>query len=162
MRPNLLWIILAASLVVNVFLLGGFFYQRAVGPGGAVAEVSVVDEVAEALSLAPDQHEALAALRERALERRQSSREAWKTLRVAVVGELAKPEFDRDAVLAIYEARMETMRGSFENVAANLEDLHGYLKTLTPEQRQDFLRMAEEQRMLFRLLFRRDRSKRGS
>jgi len=57
---------------------------------------------------------------------------------------------------------METMRGSFENVAANLEDLHGYLKTLTPEQRQDFLRMAEEQRMLFRLLFRRDRSKRGS
>jgi len=162
MRRNLLWVLLTASLVVNVFLLGGFLYQRVVGPGADPDRRSAVDEVAESLNLEASKRQALEVLREKALAGRESSREAWKTLRMAVVEELAKPQFDREAVLAIYEARMETMKGSFDHVAASLEDLHGYLQALTPEQRQEFLKMAEEKRMLFRLLFRPDRPKRGS
>ncbi len=148
MRSKILWVVLAASLAANVFFVAGALYtlygedDRSAGPGANI------DSVAERLALSPEQRDGLLALREKARQGRKGSREARASRRAAFVAELGKPAFDRAGVLALMEARSAEWRARIVDVAQNL---HAYLATLSPEQRQEFLTMARERGFLRRL-----------
>ncbi len=148
MRVKLLWILLAVSLVANVFFVAGALYtlyvkdDRSAGPGANV------DSVAERLALSPEQRDGLLALREKARQGRKGMGEGRESRRAAFLAELGKPTFDRAGVLALMEARSALRRARIVDVA---EDLHAYLATLSPEQRQEFLAMARERGFLRRL-----------
>ena len=104
-----------------------------------------VDLVAERLGLSDAQHEALMLLRERAEVRMPGLRQAEAPVRAAILQEVAKPSFDRDLVMGMLAERDEERRPYLTEYA---EDLHGFLVTLTPEQRAQFLEMATDRRFL--------------
>ena len=148
MRVKLLWILLAVSLTANVFLVAGALYTL-YGEDDWRAEPSAhIDSVAERLGLSPEQRDGLLALREKARQGRKGSREGRESRRAAFIAELGKPAFDRAGVLALMEARSAKRRARIVDVA---QDLHAYLATLSPEQRQEFLAMARERGFLRRL-----------
>jgi uncharacterized membrane protein len=157
MRGKLLWILLAVSLAANVFLVAGALYglygDDALGP----RTTANIDTVTERLGLSPEQRDGLVDLRKRFKERRQAMRELRRERRGAFLDELAKPAFDRERVLVLIDARAAERREFFADLAA---ELHAYLATLSPEQREAFLAMARERGFL-RGLFGRPRAPEG-
>ena len=149
MRIKLLWVVLAASLAANVFFVAGALYTLYGQDDWRAEPGANVDSVAERLALSPGQRDGLLALREKARQGRKGSREGHESRRAAFLDELGKPTFDRERVLALMEARSAKRRARIVDVA---QDLHAYLATLSPEQRQAFLAMARERGFLRRLL----------
>lgn len=139
------WLLFVLSLVVNLAFVAGVGYtvyeeRRAAGSPEARADI-----VAERLGLNAAQTEALVYLRERAAVRWPGLREAGQESRDAILARAAEPQFDRDEVMALLEARDTERRAYYAEYA---EDLHGFLVTLTPEQRSQFLEMAQERGFL--------------
>ncbi len=160
MKGKLIWVLLGVSVAANLFVAAGALYSFYGGGGGGEhrgwrTKVSV-EEVAERLALSPAQSAALEALREAARNRPRPSREDREQRRASFLAELAKPEFDRAGMQALMAARMD---GRQERILDRAGALHGYLATLSPEQRAGFLEMAGERGFL-RGLFRRQRSQR--
>ena len=79
-------------------------------------------------------------------------RDQKQAQRQAMWAEMAKPEFDRAAFEDQLSARFDQRRDFFVEFA---ESLHGYLATLSPEQRTDFIAMAEERGFMRKLFFKR-------
>ena len=148
MRIKLIWVLLAASLAANLFFVAGALYTFYGKDDWHARSGANVDSVAERLGLSPEQREGLMALREKARQGRKGPREGRESRRAAFLAELGKPAFDRDGVLALMEARSAERRARIADVA---QDLHAYLATLSPEQRQAFLAMARERGFLRRL-----------
>jgi len=83
------------------------------------------------------------------------SEEPWRTIvgiagdvrderdqvRDAMLAELAKPTFDHAAMLALIDQRNAQRR---ERIVQSAEQVHTYLMTLDPSQRESFLDMARE------------------
>ncbi len=147
MRAKLPWILLAVSLVANA-VLAGAVYTLTSAPDPAAKRAAHVESVIQRLGLSPEQRDRLLALREKARQGRKGSRERRESRRAAFLAELGKPAFDRERVLALMEARSAERRARIIDVA---QDLHAYLATLSPEQRQAFLAMARERGFLRRL-----------
>lgn len=147
MRAKLPWILLAVSLVANA-VLAGAVYTLTSGADPAAKRAAHVESVIQRLGLSPEQRDGLLALREKARQGRKGSHEGRESRRAAFVAELGKPTFDRAGVLALMEARSAQRRARIVDVA---QDLHAYLATLSPEQRQEFLAMARERGFLRRL-----------
>ena len=148
MRTKLIWILLAASVAANVFFVAGALYTLYGEDDRRAGSGANVDSVAERLALSPEQRDGLLALRDKARKGREGMREGRKQRRAAFLDELGKPSFDRDRVLALMEARSAERRARIVDV---VQDLHAYLATLSPEQRQEFLAMARERGFLRRL-----------
>lgn len=156
MSSRLPWFLFAVSLAGNVFFAAGVaytVYQERRAQNSAEARVDIV---AERLDLTEAQHDALSLLRERAEVRRPGLRQADGPLRAALLEQVAQPEFDRDLVMEMLAERDEERRPYFVEYA---EDLHGFLVTLTPEQRRSFLEMASEPGFLRRVYGGRSRAK---
>ncbi len=147
MRAKLPWILLAVSLVANA-VLAGAVYTLTSTADPAAKRAAQVESVIQRLGLSPEQRDRLLALRETARHGRKGSREGRESRRAAFLAELGKPAFDRERVLALMEARSAERRARIIDVA---QDLHAYLATLSPEQRQAFLAMARERGFLRRL-----------
>jgi len=143
MRSKLPWILLTVSVVANIFFAAGAvytFYAR----GDRTVERSV-----EKLNLTPAQEQALAMLRDGIAARREAMSGAQGGLREAMLAEIGNPAFDRDKVTALVADWSAQRQAFFVDMA---EDLHGYVATLTPEQRETFLEMARDRRFLRRFL----------
>ncbi len=147
MRAKLPWILLAVSLVANA-VLAGAVYTLTSAADPAAKRAAHVETVIQRLALSPGQRDGLLALREKARQGRKGSRDGHESRRAAFLDELGKPTFDREAVLALMEERSAERRARIVDVA---QDLHAYLATLSPEQRQAFLAMARERGFLRRL-----------
>lgn len=145
MRTKILWLALVVSLGANVFFIAGALYSLQTGPDGAGTAEQRIDSAAEQLKLSAEQRQGLLDLRVRSQERRTAMSGDRDERRGAFLAELAKPDFDRDAMLARIDERAAQRRAFF---AGMTEDLHGYLATLSPEQRQAFLDMARERGFL--------------
>ncbi len=148
MRSKILWVVLAASLAANVFLVAGALYGLYGGDTPGARATANIDTVTERLGLSPEQRDGLLALRDKARKGREGKREGREQRRAAFLAELGKPTFDRERVLALMEARSAEWRARIVDVA---QGLHAYLATLSPEQRQEFLTMARERGFLRRL-----------
>ncbi len=147
MRAKLPWVLLAVSLVANA-VLAGAVYTLTGAADPAAKRAAQVESVIQRLALSPEQRDGLLALREKARQGRKGTREGHKSRRAAFLAALGKPTFDRERVLALMEARSAERRARIVDVA---QDLHAYLATLSPEQRQAFLAMARERGFLRRL-----------
>ena len=158
MGGRLPWYLLAASLAVNVFFLAGLAFPQLFGAAETPAPDPVA-VVAEELELSAAQRADLAALRGRVAERRAAAGSNGGSFRALLIAELAKPAFDRAGL----EARMQERRASMSSVVLDVaEDLHGFLATLSPEQKAAFLEKARERAFLRRLLWpRRDADNRN-
>ncbi len=148
MKNRLPWFLFAVSLTANVFFAAGVGYTVYQDRRAADSPEARVDMVAERLGLDEAQHEALSLLRERSAMRRPGLRQADAPVRAAVLKQVAQPQFDRDLVMSLLVERDEERRPYFAEYA---EDLHGFLITLTPEQREKFLDMAREPGFLRRV-----------
>lgn len=149
MGGRLPWYLLAASLAVNVFFLAGLAFPQLFGVADTAAPDPVA-VVAEDLKLDAAQRADLAALRQRVAERRAAAGGNGGSFRALLIAELAKPAFDRAGL----EARMQERRATMVTVVLDVaEDLHGYLATLSPEQKAAFLEKAKERAFLRRLLW---------
>lgn len=145
MSSRLPWFLFAVSLAGNLFFGAGVAYTVYKERRVTESAEARVDVVAERLGLSDAQHEALMLLRERAEVRMPGLRQAEAPVRVAILKEVAKPSFDRELVMGMLAERDEERRPYFAEYA---EDLHGFLVTLRPEQRAQFLEMATDRRFL--------------
>ncbi len=143
MRSKLPWILLAVSVIANIFFAGGAIYSF-YGHGDRALQ-----QVVEKLDLSPAQQQGLLALREGVAARREAMSGARGERREAWLAEIASPTFDRERVAALVDD-WSAQRGTYFIDLA--QDLHAYVATLTPEQREKFLELARERRFLRRLL----------
>ena len=143
MRSKLPWILFAVSVVANIFFAGGALYAL------SARSDSAVKQVIRELDLTPAQQDGLMALREGIATRRAAMTGARGGLRKAMLAEIGNPAFDRERVAVLVGEWSDQRRGYFVDVA---EDLHAYVATLTPEQRETFLTMAQERGFLRHLL----------
>ena len=141
MKGRLPWFLFAVSLAANIFFAAGVGYTVYQDRRAADSPEVRVDLVAERLGLDDVQHEALGLLRERSAMRRQGLRQADRPVRAAILKQLEHPVFDSDLIMSMLVERDEERRPYFAEYA---EDLHGFLITLTPEQRETFLGLARE------------------
>ena len=143
MRSKLPWILLAVSVVANIFFAGGALYTL------SARGDSALEQAVTKLDLTPAQQEGLLALREKIAARRAARVGPPGGLRQALLAEIGNPTFDRERVAALVDD-WTTQRGTyFVDIA---QDLHAYVATLTPEQREKFLELAQERAFLRRLL----------
>ncbi len=159
MRRRLPWFLLAASLALNVFFLAGLAYPPLFGGARSVLTADPVAKAAQELQLDEAQTAALTALRQRVAERRLAAGGDAGSFRALLIAELAKPDFDRVGL----EERMGERRAVMGIVVLDTaEDLHGFLATLSPEQKTVFLARAGDRGFLRRLLWpRRTNSQQG-
>jgi Spy/CpxP family protein refolding chaperone len=143
MRGKLPWLLLAVSIVANVFFAGGALYTLS-SRGESAIELAVRE-----LDLTPAQQDGLRALREGIAARRAARAGPRVGLRQALLAEVGSPTFDRDRVAALVDEWSSQRGAYFVDVA---QDLHAYVATLTPEQRERFLKLAQERSFLRRLL----------
>lgn len=143
MRSKLPWILLAVSVVANIFFAAGAVYTL-YGHGDRT-----VQKVVRKLDLSPAQQQGLLALREGVAARREAMTGARGGLREAMLAEVGSPTFDRERVAALVDDWSAQRRAYFVDLA---QDLHAYVATLTPEQRETFLELARDRGFLRRLL----------
>ena len=145
MKPRLPWILFAVSLALNLFFAAGVFYNKLEAERLSAGPDERVAALAEQLGLSEAQQAGLLALREQAMERREAVRSQRQERRTALMAELAKPELDRDRLSELMREGMERRAAGFEQM---MVDLHGYLATLSDEQRTAFLEKAKERGFL--------------
>ncbi len=148
MMRKLPWLLLAVSVVLNVSMLAGVFYSERAATRVADPAVRPV-AVSEALSLTPAQSEAFMALQASLQERRQMFREYMEPVRRAMTEALVEDSFDRESYRKVISKRREVREEYFLQIG---EELHDFLRTLTPEQRAVFKDLAKERRFLWRFM----------
>lgn len=150
MRIKPLWILLGASLVLNLFFAGGVLYSKMTAERLGGARGQALDSVADELALSDAQRADLMALREAARERRQEIRLEGQQLRQALIEEMSKPSFDQARVQTLLNERAKLFVGFVGDIMAKT---HDFLDTLEPKKKQEFLtKMEEDHRFLWRLL----------
>lgn len=150
MRSKILWILLAASLALNVFFVG-MFWPRLMDHDHPHDRRDPVAMAAEDFALNESQVAALEGLRARIAERREARNEDRGGFRSLLIEALRQPAFDRAALSQALDAR----RASGGDMVLDMtEELHGFLAGLNAGQKADFLARAEQDRdFLRRLLF---------
>ena len=96
-----------------------------------------------------EQRQGLGDLRAKVRERWSGSRSQWGDRRRQTMAEVVKPEFDGARIEQLLRERSEARIVGFTETA---RDLHGFLATLSPEQREAFTAMSEERGFLWRLI----------
>ena len=155
MRTRLLWILLAASMVLNIAIMGGILYTRHGGGPWSGGPDRAVERLSDKLELSSDQQARLREVVMGAMERRKARRDSPPPQRQALIDQLGADQFDEDEV-----RRLLGELSAERNVQwlAVTRDMHAFVATLDAEQKSEFLRLAKD-RGFFRKLFRP--SKRG-
>ncbi len=132
MRAKLPWILLALSLVLNVFAIGGFIYGKRLAEhrmGGRSPIVAALHK----LDLNGPQKAALEKLRQELRDDSNDIRDEMRPLRRELLTEMTKatPDF------AAADAKIDTL-GDIQSkkYKAMLRSVNEFYQTLTPEQRQ--------------------------
>jgi Spy/CpxP family protein refolding chaperone len=150
MRIKLLWILLGASLLLNLCFAGGVIYSKMTAERLRGEPGQQFDFVAGELELSEAQLADLMALREAARERRQQMRLESQHLRQALIEEMGKPALDQARVRSLLSERSKLFVAFVGDVMA---ETHGFLDTLEPEKKREFLALMErDHRFLWRLL----------
>jgi hypothetical protein len=139
LRASLPWILLALSLTLNVFFLGGYYYKRTLDQrlfGGTEQERGRY--VAEQLRLDGDQHQRFQEFRQRARERQRETFRANRAVIDSLWREIEKPEPD-----------VKQLDGYIDTLTANrlafqreqMHELVRFARTLEGKQRIEFLEL---------------------
>jgi len=150
MRSKFLWILLAASLLLNVFFAGGVVYSKMTADRLRDEPAARFDFVVDELGLSEAERGQLMALRETAFARRDEMRRAGRHLREELFKEMAKPDFDQARIEELLRQRSALFVAFLGGVMA---ETHDFLAGLEPESKREFMAMMKrEHRFLWRLL----------
>lgn len=150
MRTKWLWILLAASLLLNVFFAGGVVYSKMTAEQLRDEPAARFDFVVDELGLSAAERDRLTALRETVRAEREEMRREGQPLREALLAEMTKPDFDQARVEDLLRQRSALFVAFLTGVMA---ETHDFLATLEPDSRDEFLAMMKrERRFLWRLL----------
>lgn len=148
MSPKLLGSLLAVSLALNVFVVGGVLYSKFSEAATADPDAGV-KAVAGEIGLNEAETQQLYAVRDTARAQRNKTRPNAERLRGEMVSLLIEPTFDQTRAEALWAERSEQRQ---QRILATMTEMHKFLATLTPEQRDRFVELAKE-RGFFRKLF---------
>jgi uncharacterized membrane protein len=140
-RLRLPWILLALSLALNLFFIGGVFWVRTEAHHRHLGPAERVEQVAQDLSLDANQRAAfdgfIRTVRDKARQLRETNQplidEAWQ--------DFAKAQPDEAALDKLVEAAADNRRG-FQIEAGRA--LRGFLGVLTEDQRARFIALARK------------------
>jgi uncharacterized membrane protein len=150
MDKRLLWILLAASVLLNVFFAGGVVYSKVTAERLRDKPEARFDFVVGELGLGEAERTRLMALRETAVARRDEMRREGRHLREQLFEEMAKPDFDPARVEDLLRQRSDLFVAFMTGV---MGETHDFLAGLEPEKRDEFLAMMKrEHRFLWRLM----------
>jgi len=141
MGERLPWVLFAASLLLNAVFLAGAVFGWATLKAPFLPNSSGLAAVTQELDLSPEQAVALQALRQDFVSRRKEMKQSRGARRGALLAALAEENFDRPGLEEMMTERLADRRIFFADMA---EALHGYLQSLSPEQRERFLELAAE------------------
>ena len=151
-KSRFLWLLLIASLALNVFFVGGALYYRSMAGHLRGSPEARIEFLRDRLNLTDMQVDELGNLRRTMQELREGREESRAERRRELWALMVEPELDRDALRAIMlKAQDERMERWMEMA----EIMHGYLAKLSPEQRAAFVEMAQD-RDFFRRFMGRD------
>jgi uncharacterized membrane protein len=139
-RPRLLWVLLALSVALNLFFIGGVFWLRTEASRMPLAPAERFEMVARQLSLDASQRAAfdkfIGVMRMRTRHLRESNQplieETWN--------ELAKPKPD-DALIDRNLDEAANSRHAYQLDTSRA--LRGFLAVLSDQQRQAFVELAK-------------------
>lgn len=134
-----IWIALALSLTLNVFVLGGLFWSMMAPPRGMPPPTDRLVAAARTLDLTPSQQEALRQFARTARDLRRSLADMNAPLFHQLWSEMEKPQPDQAEVARLADAALENRRAFQHKMTDNVMT---FLATLTPGQRQRFAEMA--------------------
>lgn len=155
MKNRLLWVVLAVSLALNLSFVGVWGYSAVTANETAKEDSGFIDEVADHLLLNDEQRSGLLALRAQAQGRWRSLTGDSGSLREAFARSLAAERFDRAQAEALVSGRFQQRA---EVISAIMGDLHAFMATLSPEQRDAMLVLVERRGFLRSLFSRRSKS----
>ena len=148
MSNRLPWALFAVSLALNLFFLGGVGYSWMTTGRLVESPDARLDTVAEQLALSEAEKQGLIDLRGRLREVWSATRSQNGRWRATALEVLADDEFDRAEAMRLTRERYE-LRGTA--VVDSMQELHGYLATLSPDQRRQFVDMAQDRRFFHSL-----------
>jgi uncharacterized membrane protein len=136
-RAWAVWLALALSLTLNVFMLGGLFWSMFAPSRPAPAERLVA--AARTLDLDPSQQSSLAQFAMNARDIHRALMQSNAPIFRQMWAEMVKPQPDPAVIQKLSDAAIENRRTFQRNMSANLMRL---LATLSPDQRQRFADIA--------------------
>ncbi len=134
-----IWIALALSLTLNVFVAGGLFWSWMSPRPMAEAPADRLVANARTLDLGPDQQAALRTFARTARELRRTLGETNAPIFRQVWTELAKAQPDQALISKLTDTALDNRRAFQGKMTANLMT---FLATLRPDQRQRFAELA--------------------
>lgn len=146
MRSKLSWILLAASLSLNVFFMAGYLYSSELAQQVATSDADRTRLAAERLQLDTRQHEEFRRLRALARSRATELRQTNAKITGAFWEEMEKVEPDWQRVEELLK-RLSGKRNDFNLTVMDL--VREFLGILGPEQREAFLQVIRK-RNIFR------------
>ena len=135
-----LWVALALSLTLNLFVVGGLVWPMVwTPPHPPPNPVERLIGAARSLDLNPDQRAALRTFGIAARELSLSLRAANTPIMRQMWEEMAKPQADASAISRFSDQALDNRRDYQRKMTANLMT---FVATLTPEQRSRFAELA--------------------
>jgi Spy/CpxP family protein refolding chaperone len=139
LRASLPWILVALSLTLNLFFLGGYYYKRTVEHrlfGGTAQERSRY--VAEHLNFDPDQRQRFQEFRQATRERQRAMFRANRVVIDNLWREIEKPEPDVKQI----DGYINALTGNRQNFQREqMHELVRFARTLDGDQRLEFLEL---------------------
>ncbi len=154
MRRKLPWILFALSLAANLFFVIGVGTTYLTERDLAESPEQRIALLADRLDLSQEQRQDLRALREAVGQRWTGMRGGPRNRRAELIAEVTRPDFDRDRVLGLIDRGAKRRRDTLADMA---EEVHVFLATLSPAQRETLLEMVQERSFLRTLFGRRGR-----
>jgi uncharacterized membrane protein len=140
-RQQLLWVLLALSLALNLCFIGGAFWIRIHGPPPPINAEERLERIGTQLALDPQQTQAFAQYAQAVRTRMQETRKAVDPLIRNAWSEVAKPDADEAKVLQLFDEAGQTRRTFMRELAPITL---GFLGKLSPEQRAKFVELIQQ------------------
>ncbi|MEX1306413.1 MAG: Spy/CpxP family protein refolding chaperone [Rhodovibrionaceae bacterium] len=143
MKRRLPWILFALSLILNVALVGGAVYVKSMAHHYRDHPDARAEYLSDELELDAGQESALMELMQSmsaAKNERQGEREEFRERFLAM---LAQPELTRADIARELESGTGDWIARFSD---KMMQMHDFVQTLTPEQREELFALAREKR----------------
>jgi uncharacterized membrane protein len=140
LRHHLWWVAVSLSLALNVFFVGGALWTRFHTPPPLTREERF-DQVSAALALDPQQRQDFARYSRTMHGWLQELHNKSQPLFRAVWSEVSKPQADEAKVMQLLDQAMQLRRGYQGKITAATIV---FLKTLSPEQRAEFIKVSHQ------------------
>jgi uncharacterized membrane protein len=134
-RNRLVWVALALSLTLNIFVVAGLLWSHSASP----RPVNFADRLIEAgagLNLSSAQRDTFHQFAQTIQQRTKEMREANQPLFRGIWEELAKEHADQAVLNRLVDEASDNRHGYQRDVTAAL---YSFLASLSPEQRADFI-----------------------